>query len=97
MKRESKGRDLTSKGAPLVRFVARPAAGIVRLHVERDSRREAKSDRTFELSSSEARELLRALQAGADEADRLAYQAAKNKPPESLEEIVEELAEKLES
>lgn len=73
-------------------FRTGPEVGAVRLEVLRHSRREAKQDRAFHLSPARARDLMRALQSAADEADRLAYRAEKDP---SLEDVVRELAEQL--
>lgn len=94
--REPKARLLSAKGSPLVRFRARAEPGVVRLGVERDSRRAAKQDQLLELSPSEARELMRALQGAADRADQLAYQAARAPVDLPLEVAVEQVAAALE-
>lgn len=94
--REPKARLLSSKGSPLVRFRARAEPGVVRLGVERDSRRAAKQDQLLALSPSEARELMRALQGAADRADQLAYQAARAPADLPLEVVVEQVAAALE-
>ena len=51
--------------------------GHVRLEVLRSNRRRAEGDLVLELPPSRARDLMKALQGAADEADRLAYQRAK--------------------
>jgi hypothetical protein len=51
--------------------------GLVRVSVMRRNRAQAKSDRSLVLSASSARELMKQLQAAADEADRQAYLRAK--------------------
>lgn len=72
--------------------------GVVRLEVSRDSRRAAKGDQAIHLSATQARELMRALQGAADEADRLAYVAEKERARleqlGGLEPVVAELAAK---
>lgn len=70
--------------------------GTVRVGVLRASRREAKSDRALVLTAAAARELMRALQSAADEADRRAYQAAKDLlEPEGLDGAVAAVARAL--
>lgn len=71
--------------------------GRVQLAVLRHNRREAKSDRAVVLSASSARELMKRLQAAADEADRRAYVKAKAATSnESLEVAVKRVAAALE-
>jgi hypothetical protein len=67
------------------------AADAVTLHVRRSSRRQAKSDLLITLSPMGARNLMRALQGGADEADRLAYRHAKDSA-DSLDAAVQAVA-----
>lgn len=66
---------LDTPGRPAVVLDARAERGGVVLRVARDSRRAAKLDRSITLSSGASRDLMRQLQAAADQADRLAYQA----------------------
>lgn len=75
-----------------VQLQARPGTGVVRLELARESRREAKGDQSLTMTPTQCRELMRALQGAADEADRLAYERDKHRP--ELDVVVEQLAEK---
>lgn len=79
-----------------VQVQARASAGIVELELMRDDRQRAAGDQRLSLTPSAAREIMRQLQGRADEADRLAYQAAKL-PTETLEAAVQAVAAKLSS
>jgi sugar phosphate isomerase/epimerase len=61
---------------------------LVMVEVLRANRADAKSDVRLVMSTSAARDLMRALQSVTDEADRRAYQAAKNA---DLETVVDQL------
>lgn len=65
--------------------------GLVRVSVMRRNRAQAKSDRALMLSAGAARDLMKRLQAAADEADRQAYLRAKSPSP-TLDDEVAELA-----
>lgn len=80
----------------LVELQVRAETGRVRVEVLRP-RRDAKSDQDLALSPDAARELMRALQAGADEAARRQYQEAKRQRPSDLEAAVERVAAALEA
>ena len=68
---------LDAAGQPLVQLVARAHRGRVELALQRDNRREAKSDKHVTLTRAAALDLMRQLQAAADETNRQAYAAAK--------------------
>ena len=69
--------------------------GRVVLEVLRESRQRAAGDLSLELSPDAARQLMRRLQGGADEADRRAYALAKSQTDIELDRAVDAVAKLL--
>ena len=79
-----------------VELAARAEVGVVSLEVLRSSRRDAKGDFRINLTPSEARDLMRALQSAADEASRRAY-VADHQNAEAEKTAIAAVAEQLEA